>query len=65
MEEYELVRLFQSVERQLENYGYSVGALGNGFYISNQKGTMVATCDTVDGLRTFMQALEMMQGALA
>lgn len=64
MEEYELVRSFQSFERQLKNYGYSVGVLTNGFYISNQKGTMVADCQTVDGLRTFVQALEMMQGAL-
>jgi len=61
MKEFELIKLFISYEKQLNNYDYSVNTLTNGFYISNPKGKIVAECQTVDGLRTFMQALEMIE----
>ena len=61
MKDFELVKLFISYEKQLNNYNYKVNAISNGFYISNPKGKIVAECQTVDGLRTFMQALEMIE----
>lgn len=58
MTEFEIVRTFISFEKQLKNYGYSVSAIKPGFYIHNSKGTIVAECQTVDGLRAFFQAVE-------
>jgi P2-related tail formation protein len=58
MKESELIRSFQSWEQQLNNYRYKVSVLTNGFYIHNSKGTIVAECQTVDGLRGFAQAVE-------
>lgn len=58
MKDYELVMRYRSWEAQLKNYGYSVSAIQNGFYVHNDKGTIVAECQTVDGLRGFAQAVE-------
>ena len=58
MKDYELIIRYRSWETQLKNYGYSVSAINNGFYIHNKKGTIVAECQTVDGLRGFAQAVE-------
>lgn len=58
MTDYELVRKFQSFEKQLKNYGYSVSAIKPGFFIHNSKGTIVAECQSVDGVQAFMQAVE-------
>jgi len=59
MKESELIRNFRSWEQDLLNYGYKVSVLTNGFYIHNSKGTIVAECQTVDGLRAFAQAMAM------
>jgi hypothetical protein len=59
MKESELIRSFRSWEQDLLNYGYKVSVLTNGFYIHNSKGTIVAECQTVDGLRAFSQAMAM------
>jgi len=58
MTDSELIRSFQSWERQLGNYGYKVSVLTNGIYVHNSKGTIVADCQSVDGLRGFAQAVE-------
>jgi P2-related tail formation protein len=38
--------------------GYQVSVTDNGFYIHNEKGTIVADLLTVDGIRGFAQAIE-------
>jgi hypothetical protein len=58
MTDSELIRSFQGWERQLGNYGYKVSVLTSGLFIHNSKGTIVAECKTVDGLRGFTQAVE-------
>lgn len=58
MKDYELIMQYRSWETQLKNYGYSVSSINHGFYIHNKKGTIVAECQTVDGLRGFAQAVE-------
>jgi hypothetical protein len=58
MKECELVRNFQSFERQLKNFGYSISVISNGFFIHNKGGTIVAECQTVDGLRAATQMIE-------
>lgn len=58
MKECELIRNFQSFERQLKNFGYSVSVISTGFFINNKKGTIVAECQTVDGLRAATQMIE-------
>lgn len=58
MKDYELIRNYRSWETQLKNYGYRVSAIQNGFYIHNSKGTIVAECQTVDGLRAATQMIE-------
>jgi hypothetical protein len=58
MKDFELVKTFLSWGQQLNNYGYKVSTIENGFYIHNSKGTIVAECQTVDGLRAFAQAVE-------
>lgn len=58
MKDYELIMRYRSWETQLKTYGYNVSAINNGFYIHNKKGTIVAECQTVDGLRGFAQAVE-------
>ena len=63
MQEYELIYSFQRTENKLYEMGYSVSAIQNGFYIHNKKGTIVADCKTVDGLRGFLQGLEWAQEA--
>lgn len=61
MKDYELIRNYRSWETQLKNYGYSVSAIQNGFYIHNKKGTIVAECQTVDGLRAATQMIEYLE----
>lgn len=61
MTEFELVHSFQRTENKLYEMGYSVSAIQNGFYIHNKKGTIVADCKTIDGLRGFLQGLEWAQ----
>ena len=58
MKDYELIMQYRGWETQLKNFGYSVSAINSGFYIHNKKGTIVAECQTVDGLRAFAQAVE-------
>lgn len=69
MTDFELVRNFQSWERELNQLGYKVSAINTGFYIHNNKGTIVADVASVDGLRGFAQGIEwsntLIKGALA
>lgn len=58
MNECSLVRRFQVWETKLNQMGYKVSVLDNGFYIHNSKGTIVADILTVDGIRGFAQAIE-------
>lgn len=58
MTDYELVADFRSWEQQLLNLGFKVSAIRTGFYIHNNKGTIVADVSSVDGLRGFAQAIE-------
>jgi hypothetical protein len=58
MTDYELVANFRSWEQQLLNLGYKVSPISHGFYIHNDKGTIVADVQTIDGLRGFAQAIE-------
>ena len=61
MTDYEVVSDFRSWEQQLLNLGYKVSAIRNGFYIHNDKGTIVADVKSIDGLRGFAQAVEYMK----
>jgi hypothetical protein len=60
MTDFELVQRFQSWERELNQLGYKVSAINMGFYIHNNKGTIVADVSSVDGLRGFAQGIEYM-----
>lgn len=58
MKDFELVQRYQSIERELNELGYKISAISNGFYIHNSKGTIVGDVFTVDGLRGFAQGIE-------
>lgn len=58
MTEYKLIFNFRRFEQVLKSEGYTVSAIETGFYIHNSKGTIVADCHTVDGLRGFLQGIE-------
>ena len=58
MEEYELVSAFNKVSSELLGLGYKVSAMHVGFYIHNNKGTIVADCDSIDGVRGFAQGIK-------
>jgi len=65
MTEYELVFQFQSVKDKLNEMGYRISVIQNGFYIHNSKGTIVADTKTIDGLRGFMQGIEWSDATIA
>lgn len=58
MKDFELVRSYQLIERDLKELGYSISAMQSGFYIHNSKGTIVGSVYTVDGLRGFAEGIQ-------
>lgn len=66
MKEYELIAAYNKVKLQLHEINYKVSTTHMAFYIHNKKGTIVADCQTVDGLKAFLQGVqysnEVMQG---
>lgn len=58
MTEYELVYNFQRIEQQLHEEGFKISPVNTAFFVHNSKGTIVADCHTVDGLRGFLQAIQ-------
>lgn len=58
MDDFEVVAYYRKFERMLNENGYKVSAMASGFYIHNEKGTIVASCNSTDGLNAFLQAVE-------
>lgn len=57
MTEYELLVVYRNVESALLIEGYKVNPVKSGFYVSH-KGLQVCMCQTVEGLRGFLQAVQ-------
>ena len=58
MTDFELVYNYQRVEEQLNAEGFKISPVKTAFFVHNSKGTIVADCQTVDGLRGFLQAIQ-------
>lgn len=60
MTDYELVVNFNRVQSELKLEGYNVSPVRTGFFIhaTGNNGTIVADCQTVDGLRGFLQGVQ-------
>ncbi len=58
MTDYELVQSYQTFQRQLNEEGYSISPVKSSFFIHNKKGTIVADCQSIDGLRGFLQGVQ-------
>ena len=58
MTDYDLVYNFRCFEKQLNDEGFKVSTAKSAFFVHNSKGTIVADCKTVDGLRGFLQAIQ-------
>jgi hypothetical protein len=61
MKDYELVVSFNQVQSELKLEGYNVSPVRTGFFIHATKddnGKIVADCQTVDGLRGFLQGIQ-------
>ena len=63
MTDAKLVQQFQRCERMLNKAGYKVSVTDNGFYIHNNKGTIVGDVQTVDGLYGFFQGAEWVEAS--
>ena len=58
MTDFELVYNFQRIEEQLLSEGYKISCVKTAFFVHDNKGTIVADCKTVDGLRGFLQGIQ-------
>jgi len=60
MTEFELVVNFNRVQSELKLEGYNVSPVRTGFFIhdKDENGRIVADCQTVDGLRGFLQGIQ-------
>lgn len=58
MLDYELVYNFQRVQAELLDEGYKVSPVKTAFFVMDKKGKIVADCQTVDGLRGFLQGVQ-------
>ena len=60
MTEYDLIVNFNNIQGQLKLEGYNVSPVRTGFFIHDKgsNGTIVADCQTVDGLRGFLQGIQ-------
>lgn len=58
MKDFELVYNFQRVEDQLFDEGYEVSPVKTAFFVMDKQGKIVADCQTVDGLRGFLQGIQ-------
>lgn len=58
MKEYELIAAYSKVELQLFEMDYKVSPTNMAFFIHNKRGTIVAECQTVDGLKAFLQGVQ-------
>ena len=60
MTEFELVVNFNRVQSELKLEGYNVSPVRTGFFIhdEDENGRIVADCQTVDGLRGFLQGIQ-------
>ena len=60
MTEYEIVVNFNRVQSELSLEGYNVSPVRTGFFIHAKadNGKIVADCQTVDGLRGFLQGIQ-------
>lgn len=68
MTEYELLVAYRNVESQLKLEGYNVNPVKTGFFVMHN-GKIVCECQTIDGLRGFLQGVQweraLVAGALA
>lgn len=68
MTEYELLVAFRNVESELRLEGYTVNPVKSGFFVMHN-GKIVCECQTIDGLRGFLQGVQyermLVAGALA
>lgn len=60
MTEFELVVNFNRVQTELSLEGYNVSPVRTGFFVHDKSdnGKIVADCQTVDGLRGFLQGIQ-------
>jgi len=65
MTDSELVFNYRVVSEKLEQAGYKVSAISTGFFIHNNKGTVVADVKSVDGLQGFLQGVEWVEATVA
>lgn len=58
MKDYELIAKYNATVSRLNDEGYKVSAVNTAFFVHNNKGTIVADVQTIEGLYGFLQGIQ-------